>query len=49
MYDLVHDMKAIHGNLFGNLGDACKMQFHRHHSDFKKYSKMLLPVKEGEI
>ena len=37
IFDLVHDVEAT------------TVQFHGHHSHFRKYFQMLLAVKEGEI
>ena len=61
MCDLVHDVEAIHwlcyllpasGNVFWNMSDAYEtaiLQFHGHHSYFRKHFQMLVAAKEGEI
>ena len=40
--DLVHAVKAMYGL-------PCNLQFHGHHSNFRKDFQMLLAHKKGEI
>ena len=55
IYDLVHDVETIFhlsyvltvSDLFCNMNDAReKLQFHEHHSYFRKDFQMLLTLKE---